>query len=83
VLAGIIPVLVFDCVALRYKMGISSRFSRVNPLARGLFTLGNVWTLLGFSGHPLFPKERCFERVLEVDNFKKKFQLNKKRRKVK
>ena len=24
------------------------------------YALGNVWTLHGFSGHPLFPKERCF-----------------------
>jgi hypothetical protein len=32
----------------------------VNPLAGGLFTLGAVQSALGFSGHTLFPKERCF-----------------------
>jgi len=64
VLAGFfIPVLVFDCVALQFREGIVVYFSRVNPLGWGLFTLGDVWTLLGFSGHPLFPKERCFECV--------------------
>jgi hypothetical protein len=36
----VIPVLVFDCVALRFREGISGLFSRVNPLGWGLFTLG-------------------------------------------
>jgi hypothetical protein len=35
--------LVFDCVALQYREGISGLFSRVNPLARGMFTLGTFF----------------------------------------
>jgi hypothetical protein len=56
-------VLVFDCVALRLEEGIVVCF----PERMGKcfsYALGNVWTLLGFSGHPLFPKERCFLRML-------------------
>jgi hypothetical protein len=34
-----IPVLVFDCVALQLREGISGRFSRVNHFGWGLFTL--------------------------------------------
>jgi hypothetical protein len=52
-----------DLVSIEYACfgeGISSLI----PERMGTYfsyALGDVCTLLGFSGHPLFPKERCFE----------------------
>jgi hypothetical protein len=63
---GVIPVLVFDCVALRFKMGISGRLSRVNPHGWGLFTLGAVFTALGFFWYLFFPKEKYFVKHLLI-----------------
>jgi hypothetical protein len=60
----VIPLLVFDCVALRSNVGISGLFSREYGYVF-FIRAGQFWIISGFSGHPLFPKERCFEGTLQ------------------
>jgi len=47
--AGFIPVLVFDCVALQLKEGISGLFPERMDTCFS-YALDNVWTLLGSFG---------------------------------